>query len=65
MIAVIPLWRACADQVLKDGLLDAPAEHAARHDPAVDFPALPGLTADDGRDHSVVAENIRQGAPVP
>jgi hypothetical protein len=52
------LQAALADEILKDGFLDAPAEHAARHDPAVDFPALAGLVANDSRDHPVVADNI-------
>src|SRR5579864_8951779 len=35
------------DQILQDRFLDAAAENATGHDPAVDVPALTGLTADD------------------
>ncbi|OSI52480.1 hypothetical protein [Bradyrhizobium canariense] len=49
------------DQVLKDALLQASAEHAARHDPAVDLSNLTGLTAYNGRNHSVVAEILKPG----
>src|ERR1700731_4109220 len=46
------------DKVLKNGFFHAPAENAARHDPGVNLPAPAGLAANDGGDHSVVAENI-------
>jgi hypothetical protein len=47
MIAVIPPQAGLLDQMLEQGFFDAPAEHAAGHDPGIDLPAWSGLTAND------------------
>jgi hypothetical protein len=57
-----PFQAGLFDHVLKEGFLDPPAENAAGHDPAVDLQALAALAANDGGNHSVIAEDVLEAA---